>query len=257
MQNKYVSDAADYGKLGLLRWLCGETDPETQEPDMRLGVVWYMHPDQHGPDGRHIGYLTPSYKNIQKYGICDPELWDGMRRLNCDHTRCVKCLQGTNLLPPDTQYHPPLLYFIPRLPLKVKQAIRAHWIKEALNATKDADLVWFDPDNGLADEAKMYRMEGPKHAYISDLQAFWTPLRKQSLIVYQEQGRVDADVAVESVTGLIRDGLDGAEPIVLRCNMGMSRLFVVIPQPDHREQIEARIGRMLGGPWQKHFERMG
>ena len=66
----------------------------------------------------------------------------------------------------------------------------------------------------------MYRMEGPKHAYISDLQAFWTPSRKQSLIVYQEQGRVDADVAVESVTGLIRDGLDGAEPIVLRCKHG-------------------------------------
>ena len=72
MQNKYVSDAADYGKLGLLRYLCGETDPDAQGADLRLGVVWYMHPDQHGPDGRHTGYLTPSYKNIQKYGVCDP-----------------------------------------------------------------------------------------------------------------------------------------------------------------------------------------
>lgn len=38
MQNCYVGDIGDFGKYGLLKALGGD--------DLRLGVVWYLNPDE-------------------------------------------------------------------------------------------------------------------------------------------------------------------------------------------------------------------
>ena len=80
MQNRYVGDVADFGKHGLLRFLSGMTDPEGPEPKLRLGLVWYMFPDErHGADrkringdGGHIGYLEQTEANSGRFGLCDP-----------------------------------------------------------------------------------------------------------------------------------------------------------------------------------------
>ena len=48
MQNRYVGDVCDFGKLGLLRFLSGCTD-SSPEPRLRLGLIWYLCPDEaHG-----------------------------------------------------------------------------------------------------------------------------------------------------------------------------------------------------------------
>ena len=50
MQDRYVGDIGDFAKYGLLRAI---------RNGRRLGVAWYLHPDQ-GPegDGGHIQYLS-------------------------------------------------------------------------------------------------------------------------------------------------------------------------------------------------------
>lgn len=63
MQNRYVGDIGDFGKLGLLRQL--------SKTGLSVGVNWYLTPDEtHNGDGRHIGYLEskPIYFDTMKGG---------------------------------------------------------------------------------------------------------------------------------------------------------------------------------------------
>ena len=75
MQNRYVGDVGDFGKYGLLRALCRPSGAENRP--LRLGVVWYLTTDEtHNNDGRHIGYLEPTPKNLRDFRACDPDLYD-------------------------------------------------------------------------------------------------------------------------------------------------------------------------------------
>ena len=182
MQNRYVGDVADFGKHGLLRFLSGMTDPTVQEPDLRLGLVWYMHHDErHGADGKKvnrdgkfISYLEPTLENIELFGKCDRELWNKLGHLVGLEARCVHCAELADILPGSTAYYNAQLYYMPKMEPDMKKSLRAHWWAEALKATNDAKIVCVDPDNGIAPNAgKMYRKEGPKFVYMSDLKAIW------------------------------------------------------------------------------------
>ena len=60
MQDRYAGDLGDFLKLGLLRWLVA---PSFDAPPHRLGVVWYLAPDEsHNADGKHIAYWARSDK---------------------------------------------------------------------------------------------------------------------------------------------------------------------------------------------------
>ena len=265
MQNRYVGDVADFGKHGLLRFLSGATDVAEPCPKLRLGLIWYMFPDErHGADmkkisgdGGQIGYLEQTEGNEGRFGLCDPPLWKKLRDLVCEGRRCVHCAQDAELLPQDTQYHDDPLFYVPGLNRDTKETIRERWLKRALQATKDAAIVMVDPDNGITTKNdKKFTKNGPKHVYMKDLQTIWE--RKQSLVVYHHLGRSDlADNLIRETDSNLRDGLPGAEPIPLRFRCGSPRVFYVIPRPDDKgELIRARVGRFLGTCWKAHFTQI-
>ena len=191
--------------------------------------------------------------------VPNAEVWAyGRSRVNgrCHSgRRCVHCVAIYPVLPRDTQYYDPLLYFMSSMDRPIREIVRERWFTGALDATRGLNIVYLDPDTGLAPDAKKFHQDGPKYAYLDDLRAFWK--RGQSLMIYQQQARRNLGDLIGRVTAdLRRGGLDGAEPIPLRFSEGTSRVFFVLPQPEHRERIEARIGRMLGTPWRQHFERV-
>ena len=65
MQNRYSGDIGDYVKLAILRHFA---------EGRRLGVAWWLFPDELNGDGRHIGYLTDP-DNWERY---DPALFRGL-----------------------------------------------------------------------------------------------------------------------------------------------------------------------------------
>ena len=257
MQNRYVGDVGDFAKHGLLRRLSGATADDDLDP-LRLGLVWYMHHDERqGADGKHITYLTPTDKNEKLFGACDPDLWKMLGEFVREGRRCVRHVQEAGILPPGTLYYDATLHYPTAMPRPDRERNRELWFAEALQATAGADLVCVDPDNGIAKPDMMYQRRGPKYTYISDLQEFWE--RGQSLVVYQHLGHAaSAEVQIAEKVAMLRGGLD-VEPIPLRFRRGSSRVFFVLPQPGHRERIDARLDRMLAGPWgqQGHFERAG
>ena len=86
MKNRYAGDVGDFGKYGLLRHLAGMTSEDDLD-SLKLGMVWYLRPDDCGNDGRHTGYLKQTDKNREEYRACDSDLWDELRRLVCVERR--------------------------------------------------------------------------------------------------------------------------------------------------------------------------
>ena len=109
MRNQFVADIGDFGKYGLLRSLCGINGSTVTISDIRLGVIWYTHPDIPGATGgRHIDYLCPSGDH-KTHRECDPDLWEALRGLVPDHRQICR-VERLGILPADTLYFRPSLF---------------------------------------------------------------------------------------------------------------------------------------------------
>lgn len=193
MRHNYVGDIGDYYKYALLRRICRETGK-------KLGVVWCLYEDECNPaDGKYLHYLES--KNHDKYRPVDPELYDQLAALIADDARHIHEIRKRGILPTSTSfYEEPLnLSDLPKAtPAAIKQRIkrREQWLQGALDATREADIVFFDPDNGLEIQSTQFHHDkGPKFTFYRELKPFWD--RGQSLIIYQHktrQGSFDAQL---------------------------------------------------------------
>ena len=265
MQNRYVGDVGDFGKHGLLRFLSGRTADDDLDR-LKLGVVWYMHHDERhqgadktaiNRDGKHTEYLVRTPKDDrQEYRDCDPDLWEKLRDLLLRDARCVHCAREMGILPEGTTFYDAQLHYLKgstKTAKEARKATREHWFQGALIATKGLDIVCVDPDNGIAPDKDMFLKDGPKHVYMSDLKALWE--RGQSLVIYHQLDHTaPTPEQVRLKANTLQDGLKEAEPIPLLFHRGSARVFFVVPQPERKEIIKARISRMLDGAWGRHFE---
>ena len=262
MQDRYVGDVGDFGKYGLLRHLTGQREPLPPAEAIRLGVVWYLYPDEcHNADGKHTGYLDHISANHARFRACDPDLYDVMRRLVESDNRNIAAVQQSQILPPDTLYYEPPLSFPPKMPRPERKASRESWFQGALDATAHADMIFVDPDNSVSDPAHgisasidPLRKTGPKYVFIADLHAFYR--RGQSLIVYHHLGRrgTAAEQTVR-VAETLKTSLDLPDlPRSLLYRRGSARAYFIVPQEQHISTLESRVSDLLRSQWKSHFE---
>ena len=262
MQDRYVGDVGDFGKYGLLRHLVGQKEAPPSAEAMRLGVVWYLYPDEsHNADGKYTGYLTDIPANRARYRACDPHLYDTMRHLVETGRRNIAAVQRSRILPDETAYYEPSLSFPAGMSRPDRRIARDDWFQAALEATAGADVVFVDPDNSLSDpdngisaSIDPLRKTGPKYVFIDDLRAFFE--RGQSLIVYHHLGR--RGTAVEQtmkVAESLKASLDLPNlPRSLLYRRGSSRAYFIAPQERHRAALETRVSGLLASSWSAHFD---
>lgn len=262
MQDRYTGDVGDFGKYGLLRCLTGQMETPPSTVLMRLGVVWYLYPDEsHNADGKYTGYLDDTHANHSRYRVCDPDLYDTMRRLVKTGRRNILAVQRNRILPVDTAYYEPSLSFPRQMPRSERESARADWFTGSLHATTDADVIFVDPDNSLSDPANgintsidPLRKTGPKYVFIADLRAFYQ--RGQSLVVYHHLNR--RGTALEQTLRVAESlkaslGLPDL-PRSLLYRRGSSRAYFIVPQERHRTILQSRVSDLLRSPWSSHFE---
>ena len=263
MQDRYTGDVGDFGKYGLLRHLTGQREARLPSEPMRLGVVWYLYPDEsHNADGKYTGYLDDSPANHSRYRACDPELYDAMRHLVETDRRYIAAVQRSRILPAETLYYEPSLSFPPRMPRSEREAARASWFEGALEATADADVIFVDPDNsvvfdpasGIPPSIDPLRKKGPKYAFVSDLRRFYE--RGQSLVVYHHLARWDTHIKqIEKVARGLKSSLGLPKlPIRLRYGRGSGRVYFIVPQKEHEVVLDRRVSNLLRSPWNSHFD---
>ena len=165
MQDHFVGDIGDFGKYGLLRALRGIHPPG--DPCLKLGLVWYV-PDcetvKRTPagHGQKIGYLF-SPKTRDRYRSCDEELFDGLNGIVYGE-RSIEAVQDSGLLG-DRASGEVVFHDMPmRMPdRRLRRDERRKWLDEALRCVEESEVVFLDPDVGLADPASG---DAPKRLFI-------------------------------------------------------------------------------------------
>ncbi len=241
MRDSFVGDIGDFGKFGLLRYLCGVTGPRLDNP-LRLAVIWYRN-ESGSADGNRIGYLNVSDSNNQMYRVCDPVLYDTLQRLVgtsliAKIKRNIGQISNNCILPDNTQY-----YDVP-----VPVGKRNDWLRRAFNETYKANLIFFDPDNGLAPKSvKPQHKESPKYIFTDDLKHFAKPRR--SFIIYQHlnQRRGTAEERIKSISERLMGELNLARPPqCLWWRRVSDRVYFIIPGTDrHAEILDERLNALI------------
>ena len=263
MQDRYVGDVGDFGKYGLLRSLCYGGEHGVA---FRLGVLWYRFDGDDSAaanDGRHIDYLCAPSSHERLLRQCDPDLVEKMRHL-VKNDRSIAAVETNHVLPVGTVFFSEGLSF-KGTPLGERSAKRHQWLNAGLRRVREAEVVFFDPDNGLEVQSRSSRsLMGPKYVYYDDLQSCWE--RGQSLIVYHHMGRTyrgrkaDAGEQIRDRCRELRQKFLGAEPTVLRYRRRSPRVYFVLPSAEHDVLLKARINAFLNSPWgggsPPHFQRV-
>lgn len=234
VQDRYVGDIGDFGKYALLNALAVDGS--------RLGVHWCLNPAK---ENNSNGQFT-DYSKLRK---CSPELFARLQAIVHDGVRSVSSVEKSSVLPEGS------IFFGEPAPVrrgKNYAAERTAWNQAALERLSSAEIVFFDPDNGICgnDDGSA---ASPKHVHPSELKSYVE--RGQSLIVYQHQRRVKLDVMIaETLRELEAMGCAGGWALVFR--RVSVRVFYVLPSPAHRAVLWERVKAFGMGPWGEHFRLM-
>ena len=237
MQHRFVGDVGDFGKYGLLRALTGVWP--LSQPRLTLGVVWYLPAGSIGSaaDGQKLTYLSQPHQ----FRGCDPQLYDTLGKLD----RSLGAVEASEIMGDGT------IFFDG--PVPQDSSSRGRWLQEAVEAVRGRDVVFLDPDKGLAP-----RSAGPsstEHAYVHELKTLVQ--RGQTVVVYHHLGRTATHpVQMRQWTERLAHELRlDAEPHVLWYRRGTARAYFVIPADAHAATISERLQRFGNSLWfkRRHF----
>lgn len=248
MQDRYVGDAGDFPKYGLLRRLVGKSG----ERPIRVGVVWCLFPDEtHNNDGRHVSYLhRPEFKKL------DDPLLTALRKIVTSGNRCVAAVSSGALLPGNTVFCDAAASAPKALRLSPDERVhyRAGWLDQCFALTEKCDLVFFDPDNGLeiASVPKRHPNAG-KYVYWDELTPFWR--RGQTLLVYHHLNRtMSAGRQIHGLRDRFRAKLDSAMVLPLVFRRGSCRIFWLVYRDSALgAEMDCRARDFLSSGWFNHF----
>ena len=241
VQHHFVGDVGDFGKYGLLRALTG-TWP-VAEPRLPLGVLWYLPAGATGSaaDGQKLSYLNqPS-----RFRSCDPRLYDALGQLFDGGDRSLGAVEASGILGDGT------VFFDGPVPQDLW--LRRRWFQQAVQAVQGRDVVFLDPDKGLAPPSA--GLSSTEHAYVRELEAFVRSGR--TVVVYHHLGRTATHPVQmrDWAERLARELRLDAEPHILWYRRGTARAYFVIPADAHAKTIDERLERFRRSLWfeRRHF----
>ena len=246
MQDRYIGDVGDFAKYGLLRRLL---QPSASGQELRLAVIWYLVDDEYGnSDGKHIAYLEDN-----RMRACDTALHDTLKVLVCSNKRNVASLERTGVLPPNRT-----VFFSVRLPSLTHRwqgdvsAIdaRRRWFSSALEASRGADLVFLDPDNGLeVPSAPRSSAKASKYVYLDEIRALAE--RGQSVLIYQHHNRsAPGEVQIARALNKLRSAVpQHCSVTAITFRRGSVRSFFLLSAKSHSEILHSQLMSSQRSAW--------
>ncbi len=233
MKNQYFGDVNDYRKYGLLRAL-------QSGGDYSLLVAWMLTPDDGGTDGRFRSYLAQP----DKWRQFDSDLYGGLTTMLGPNVKPqVSLLEESGLLPRSK-------YFSALVP--DQRSGRVDWQLHLVSCATGADLVFFDPDNGIEVPSRPVDRKGSSK-YVT-----WEEIRKVwetgcSLLIYQHFPREPRRAFAERMLSELRDRTGAAFTEAIQTS---NVLFLLAAQARH----EARFHETLAGDlcrWKGQIDVLG
>ena len=228
MQDQFVGDIGDFGKFGLLRWLTGVTGPYIDQK-LRLGVLWYFN-RRESSGGQQTSYLGDWI-----YNQYDPFLHIALGRI-VEGPRNIVCIENSGILPENTLYQNEEI---------LDNAGREDWLRRSEDKIKQATLVFFDPDIGIASE-NQEADHSREHAFMDELWSFIE--RGQSLVIYQHAAHASREMLIMYLTLRLQRELGLTWVRTLRFHH-RDRFFFIVVQPKHKEIINNRLASFRESLW--------
>jgi hypothetical protein len=230
MKNQYFGDVNDFRKYGLLRAILLDTD-------WNLLVAWMLTPDDGGPDGKKREYLeTPD-----TYGRYDRPLFNGLLGLLRSTSQpSVSLIEGSDLLPRASYYSA----VVP----DTRQE-RDAWRDGLLHASKDVDLVFLDPDNGIEVKSKPIGRKGSsKYVRWNEIKGLWDA--GSSLLIYQHFRRERHETFPQRMAEELRSRINADFVEAFRTDYV---LFLLAAQDRHVQKFADNIS-LLAERWNEEIE---
>lgn len=179
MKHQYVGDINDYRKYALLRAL-------SASGTNRIGVCWMLTPSDGSSDGGKLAYLQCP----ERYRHFDPPLFDILAHVAGEpDRRRLHTIEESGSIPSAIYHNELLSEDIPG---------RAALMARCTSAFHAADLVFFDPDNGLEVSIPKGRKNSSKYLYLDEAAGFYAT--GKSLLIYQHFPRVERKAFIASCT---------------------------------------------------------
>lgn len=240
MKNQYVGDIGDYGKYGLLRYLAGN--------GIKIGVNWYLTPDDSSNDGKHVTYLD---KDADRW--YDEELYLALKSLVMGNRRNVAEVEKMNLIKDAVYYHEMLDVSCDAFRGRTKEErrnARKVWHQAALNFCKEADLVFLDPDNGLVREEPSSFRESGKYVYAQEAADYYR--QGQNVMYYCQKGRRTWEQWGET-KNIMAQVLPEAILCGITFHRGTQRTYIFVVHPEDYKRYYKILTRFLHTRWSKVF----
>jgi len=231
VKNQYVGDINDFRKYGLIRMLTGEGE-------LRSGICWMLTRDDGRTDGRFLDYL----KQPDQWRNLDKKAFEAMRRIVHDHKRRdVSLVEDSGILP-NAKFFSPLL--------DDDRESRASYIAGAKAALRGAQLLFFDPDNGLeVKSVPLGRKRSRKYLYWSELAQFSEA--DCSILIYQHFPREDRASYIRRRAAEIVEAL--SDVFVYSFRTAYVGFFLAVRAPSMQRFFRARV-KTLEHRWNGQFQ---
>jgi hypothetical protein len=221
MKDQYVGDIGDFGKVLLLRHLAGL--------GFNIGINWVRTVNDNGADGRHRDYVD--LRGSDCLCCCDRDLFERILPLAKKERSDRKIGDLENLI---HGFSRTAIFYSGKY---VGGKSRSTFANEAFAklATSSADLIFFDPDNGVdGDEGT-----SSKHVYLSDLRCYWE--RKQSLLTYHHLSRIGTHEAqIARLTLYFRNAFPDGRVYTYKLRRGTARVYILCVR---EEQLAKILGK--------------
>jgi hypothetical protein len=258
MQNRFVGDIGDFGKYGLLNFIC--RNGEKSKERFRLGINWYLfQPDPNDREmrldhGNFIGYLKPSRINEQKFRTCDPNLYCKLQTIVDANIRKVSTIEKINILPSGTCFFSKLISYNYTKDKENRLRYRDSWIDESLNMLSSCNLIFYDPDNGIEIESvKKHHKRAGKYVFYDEISNYYNKCK--SLIIYNHRSMEENDNYLRRFRKISERIAVNTKIYYLRFHRFNVRDYVFIPQQKHEEILLLKVEKFLSSEWgrQRHF----
>ena len=143
-----------------------------------------------------------------------------------DQNRTIEALEAAQLLPG-------AVYWSEKI-----AAPRSHWFAGSLHQTASCDLVFLDPDNGVAG-LRAFAEGSPKHVFLDEIRSLVQRKSRPSVVIYHHVDHL-SDTAEEKTERQLERlsselGLSLAErPFGVLFRRWAVRAFLILPNQDHR-----------------------
>lgn len=224
MKNQYVADIGDYGKYVLLKAFT--------DAGVKLGVNWYLTPDDLSNDGKFTDYLEEDKHNVRRFA---PEVYDTLREIY-RKDRTVTAVERSGLLKGAVFFNEEVLPMGGYDPHENRTA----WYRQAEEKLGGSELVFLDPDNGLI-EGDVPESKAAKYVIYWEVVSWF---ENCNVVYYCHKGRRTPKQWEEYKAKMFMT-LPAAQPIILTYHKGTQRSYVFLVHPKDYERYREITDRVV------------